>query len=202
MLIDLVILIIFVTVEAVQGQLAASRVPNRENPVDANGVGCSSNCHPVQLAEVHSCEDVLKWCHQVQYTCNCFEICQLSHLSPPSILQVLAITTFYFTYLCNSTAREVFLGILYGYKMVLQIIALVLALSTHRVKVKGFNDAKYIAAVIYVTSIEVALIIISIYTLSGFVNGFVAVISSVDFLGTTLTLGLVFVPKVRVQPSS
>jgi len=76
---------------------------------------------------------------------------------------VLAITTFYFTYLCNSTAREVFLGILYGYKMVLQIIALVLALSTHRVKVKGFNDAKYIAAVIYVTSIEVALIIISIY---------------------------------------
>ena len=123
-------------------------------------------------------------------------------LSSPSILQVLAITTFYFTYLCNSTAREVFLGILYGYKMVLQIIALVLALSTHRVKVKGFNDAKYIAAVIYVTSIEVALILISIYTLSGFVNGFVAVISSVDFLGTTLTLGLVFVPKVRVQPSS
>jgi len=115
---------------------------------------------------------------------------------------VLAITTFYFTYLCNSTAREVFLGILYGYKMVLQIIALVLALSTHRVKVKGFNDAKYIAAVIYVTSIEVALIIISIYTLSGFVNGFVAVIGSVDFLGTTLTLGLVFVPKVRVQPSN
>ena len=59
-LIDLVILIIFVTVEVVRGQLAASRVPNRENPVDVNGVGCSSNCHPVQLAEVHSCEDVLK----------------------------------------------------------------------------------------------------------------------------------------------
>jgi len=60
------------------------------------------------------------------------------------------------------------------------------------------NDAKYIAAAIYVTSIEVAVIIICVYTLSGFVNGFVAVISTVDFLGTTVTLGLVFVTKVRV----
>lgn len=115
----------------------------------------------------------------------------------PSILQALSITTLYFTYVCNSTARDSFLGILYGYKMVLQIIALVLALSTHRVKVKGFNDAKYIAAVIYVTSIEVAVILICMYTLSGFVNGFVAAIGTVDLLGTTFTLGLVFVPKVR-----
>ena len=118
---------------------------------------------------------------------------------PPSILQ--ALTTLYFTYLCTSTARDVFLGILYGYKMVLQIVALVLALSTHKVKVKGLNDAKYIAAAIYATSIEVAVIIICIYTLSGFVNGFVALIGTVDFLGTTFTLGLVFVPKVREWPS-
>jgi len=111
---------------------------------------------------------------------------------------VLRIVTLYFSYACNSKSRDIFLGILYGYKMMLQIVALVLALSTHEAKVKGFNDAKYIAAAIYVTSIEVAVIIICVYTLSGFVNGFVAVISTVDFLGTTITLGLVFVTKVRV----
>ena len=111
---------------------------------------------------------------------------------------MLRIITLYFSYACNSTSRDIFLGILYGYKMMLQIVALVLALSIHEVKVKGLNDAKYIAAAIYVTSIEVAIIIICVYTLSGFVNWFVAVISTVDFLGTTVTLGLVFVTKVRV----
>ena len=123
--------------------------------------------------------------------CN-LPIFHLRSLFTPSILQVL--TTVYFTYLCNSTARDVFLGILYGYKMVLQIVALVLALPTHKVKVKGLNDAKYIAAAIYATSIEVAG---CIYTLSGFVNGFVAVM---DLLGKTFTLGVVYVPKVNEWP--
>jgi len=111
---------------------------------------------------------------------------------------MLRIITLYFSYACKSKSRDILLGILYGYKMMLQIVALALALSTHEVKVKGLNDAKYIAAAIYVTSIEVAVIIICVYTLSGFVNGFAAVISTVDFLGTTVTLGLVFVTKVRV----
>ena len=90
------------------------------------------------------------------------------------------------------------LGILYGYKMVLQIIALVLAFSISKVKVKGLNDAKYIAAAIYVTSIVVAVLIISNYTLSEFVNAYAAVDCTGDFIGTTVILGLVFVPKVRI----
>ena len=38
-LIDLVILIIYIIVEGVQGYLTASRVPNRENPLDETEVG-------------------------------------------------------------------------------------------------------------------------------------------------------------------
>ena len=118
--------------------------------------------------------------------------------SPTSIFQVLSITTLYFTYVCNSTARDISLGILYGYKMVLQIIALVLAFSIRKVKVKGLNDAKYIAAAVYVTSIVLAVIMISNYTLTEFVNGFVAVVCTGNFIGTSFILGLVFVPKVRI----
>ena len=59
-LIDLVILITFITVEAVHGNLKASRFPNRENPMDVNGVGFKSNCHPVQMTNVHSREIALK----------------------------------------------------------------------------------------------------------------------------------------------
>jgi len=116
-----------------------------------------------------------------------------------SIFQVLSITTLYLTYVCNSTARDISLGILYGYKMVLQIIALVLAFSIRKVKVKGLNDAKYIAAAVYVTSIVLAVIVISNYTLTEFVNGFVAVVCTGNFIGTSFILGLVFVPKVRIH---
>jgi len=71
---------------------------------------------------------------------------------------------------------------------VLQIIALVLAFSVRKVnKVKGLNDTTYIAAAVYVTSI----------VLSEFVNVHAAVDCTGDFIGTTVVLGLVFVPKVR-----
>ena len=110
---------------------------------------------------------------------------------------MLGVTTLYFTYVCTSTARNIFLGVLYGYKMVLQIIALVLAFSIRKVKVKGLNDATYIAAAVYVTSIVLAVIIISDYSLSEFVNVHAAVDCTGDFIGTTVVLGLVFVPKVR-----
>ena len=81
--------------------------------------------------------------------------------------------------------------------MVLQVIALVLAFSTRKVKVKGLDDTKYIAAAIYVTSIVLAVIIISNYTLKDFVNAFPALYCTGFFIGTTFILGFVFVPKVR-----
>ena len=115
----------------------------------------------------------------------------------PTIPQVRSVITHYFTHICDSTARDIYLGILYGYKMVLQIIALVLAFATRKVKVKGLDDAKYIAAAIYVTSIVLAVIIISTYTLKGVVNGFAAVFCTGFLIGTTSILVLVFVPKVR-----
>ena len=38
-LVDLTILVIYTTVEGVQGKLIAIRVPSRENPRDVEGVG-------------------------------------------------------------------------------------------------------------------------------------------------------------------
>ena len=80
--------------------------------------------------------------------------------------------------------------------MILQIIALVLAFSTHKVKVKGLDDAKYIAATIYVTSIVLAVIMVATYSLKNFVNAFPTLFCTGFFIGTTSILGLAFVPKV------
>ena len=80
--------------------------------------------------------------------------------------------------------------------MVLQVIALVFAFTTRKVKVKGLDDSKYIAAATYVTSIVLAVAIITSYSLRDFVNAFAILLSTGFFIGNTIVLGLVFVPKV------
>ena len=61
---------------------------------------------------------------------------------------------------------------------------------------KGLDDAKYILAAIYVSSIVLAVIIVSTYSLKDFINTYSAVFCSGFFIGTTVILGLVFGPKV------
>ena len=89
-------------------------------------------------------------------------------------------------------------AVLYGYKGLLQLIALLLAFRTRKVKVKGLDDSKYIAAAIYITSIVLAVTTVSTYTLMDYVNAYPAVVGLGFLLGTTMILGLVFVPRVRV----
>lgn len=102
----------------------------------------------------------------------------------------------HYIYVCESRARNITLGILYGYKGFLQIFALILAFSIRKVKVKGLDDAKYIAAAVYVTSIVTTVVLVSTYTLRDYVNVNAVVFSTGFFLGTTIILILVFVPKV------
>ena len=111
-------------------------------------------------------------------------------------LQLTAVVHQYFFYVCESENRVALFGVLYGYKGLLQIIALILAYYTRKVKVKGLNDSRYIAAATYVTSIVLAIIILSTYTLADYVNAFPAVVGVGLLVGTTMILVLVFVPKV------
>ena len=104
--------------------------------------------------------------------------------------------TRYFIFVCNSQARDIMLGILYGYKALLQVIALVFSFSIRKVKVKGLNDAIFNAVSIYVSSIVLTVIIVSTYTLKNFLNIFPVVFCTGFLIGTTVILGLVFIPLV------
>ena len=103
------------------------------------------------------------------------------------ILQSTAQIYKYYLYVCESSGQVVVYAVLYGYKGLLQSVALLLAFRIRKVKVKGLDDSMYIAASIYVTSIVLAVIIVSTYTLRDYVN-----------VGTSVILGLVFVPRVSV----
>lgn len=80
--------------------------------------------------------------------------------------------------------------------MVLQGIALLLAFSIRKVKVKVLNDAKYVGAAIYVTSIVLAVIIMATYSLKDIINGFAVLFCTGFLVGTSVILILVFVPLV------
>ena len=77
-------------------------------------------------------------------------------------------------------------------------MALILAVSIRKVQIKGLNDAVYIIAAIYVTSIVTTVIVVSTYTLVEFVNIYAVVFSLCLFIGTTVILILVFVPPVSL----
>ena len=100
---------------------------------------------------------------------------------------------------CQSRGRAALFGVLYGYKALLQVTALILAFRTRKVKVEGLDDSKYIAAAIYITSIVLAVTIVAQYTLEDYDNAFLAVEGAGFLLGTTMILILVFVPKVSVS---
>lgn len=102
----------------------------------------------------------------------------------------------YYTYICISHERYITLGILYGYKALLQIIALIFAVSIRKVNIKGLNDAIYIIFAIYVTSIITSVIVVSTYTLTELINAYTAVFCICFFIGTTVILLLVFIPPV------
>lgn len=102
----------------------------------------------------------------------------------------------YYAYVCISRERYITLGILYGYKALLQIMALIFAVSIRKVHIKGLNNAVYVIAAIYVSSIVTAVIVVSTYTLTDFINVYATVFCLCFFIGTTVILGLVFIPPV------
>ena len=101
--------------------------------------------------------------------------------------------------ICKSKSRDIFLGILYGYKAALQVIALILTFTTRKVKVKGLNDALYITVAIYITSLLWAVLIVSTYSLVEYLNIFTAVFCLGLFVDTTAIMALVFIPKVNTR---
>lgn len=100
-------------------------------------------------------------------------------------------------YICTSNTVLIWHGIVFGYKALLQIIAIFLAFGTRKVMIEGLNDAKYIAGIIYVTSIVLAVLIVSFVTLEIYLNALAAVYSTGFTILATLIIGFIFIPKVR-----
>ena len=92
----------------------------------------------------------------------------------------------------------VILGVIYSYKIVIQLIGVVLAFSIRKVKIKGLNDSKEISIILYVTSIILVIVIVITLALGDYINVSGSIFSLGISTASTVVLGFIFVPKVRM----
>lgn len=100
---------------------------------------------------------------------------------------------------CESTPKksfEIWRIVLIAYKAMLQAIAIPLAFAIRKVKTKGLNDSKYLVAIVFITSISLAVIIVCFAAIYNNVNASAAIYSFGTWITSTTILGLLFIPKV------
>ena len=114
-------------------------------------------------------------------------------------MQERGITIEYMVWLCTvgNNAGRVYIAI-YIYIILIQLIGIVLAVQTRKVKVKALNDSKYIAALIYISTITWLVTGIVTFVLPWNTINISELIFSGGILATvTAFLCLTFIPKVR-----
>ena len=107
--------------------------------------------------------------------------------------------TDHYTYTCQSCDHDIWIGIIFGFKVVLQVAALFLAFGICKVKVKELSYSKFIAATVYITVMILTVEIIIYITLNEYVNTFSALFSTSMFIASTIVLGLVCMPFVVTE---
>ncbi len=113
-------------------------------------------------------------------------------------LQSLGVRVHYDVWVCYeaSSAASYWKILIFAYLAVLQIVGLMLAFQTRKVKFKILRESKAIAAIIYISSLVLVFLGISTFALRTYINAQAAVFASGIFILTTVFLVLVFLPKV------
>ena len=87
----------------------------------------------------------------------------------------------------------------FAYLAILQILGMMLAFQTRRVKVKSLRDSTFVAANVYISSIVIIIFILVTFALRTYTNAHSAIFSTGILVLTTSFLALTFVPKVSLH---
>ena len=96
----------------------------------------------------------------------------------------------------TESVQTIYLTLTIVYLAILQIIGIVLAIQTRKVKIKLLNDSKYISAVIYISSISLFFVGSIVLIPDHLINIEEAIFSGSILIATTFFLVLIFIPKV------
>ena len=98
---------------------------------------------------------------------------------------------------CQGPRDLIWIIVLYLYILATQLMAVFLAIRTRKVEIKILNDAKYIVAIIYLTSVIITIMIVCAVLLSNFLNADGAVFGGLIYVFITTVLAILFIPKVQ-----
>ena len=87
--------------------------------------------------------------------------------------------------------------IIFIYLILLQIVGIILAFQTRRVKINILNDSKSVASLIYISSIVLVVMVLVTFILRSYINVSAALFFGGIIVLATVFLLLMFVPKVR-----
>jgi len=106
----------------------------------------------------------------------------------------------YFVWYCfggeSASVGLTWLAIIVVYLAIFQLVGLVLAFQTRKVKIKVLNDAKFIIAIIYISSLGFVVLTVVRFSLGPYINVREALFSGAILLATTAFVALIFIPKV------
>ena len=129
---------------------------------------------------------------------NAFNVVIDSHSRNYLFLQEKGIIENYVWIYCYTSDTLYWWLALYFYLAILQVSALVLAFKTRHVEIKVLNDSKETYAIVYITSVIVAELLIVTIALSEYNNIFTCFYYGGILIAATVILSLVYVPKVRL----
>ncbi len=88
-------------------------------------------------------------------------------------LQDLGVQEEYYIYECFDTSSAAFYVtiLIFAYLILLQVVGIVLAFQTRKVKILVLNDSKFVAALIYTSSVVLVALNMGSIPLRGHING-------------------------------
>ena len=105
----------------------------------------------------------------------------------------------HYTYVCTVLGNSlVWVGLSFGYKGLLQIVAMFMAFHTRRVKIAALNDSKEIAVIIYINSIILIVMAGSEFVLEHYHNAHSALFGLALLIQATMFVGVLFIPNVSL----
>ena len=113
--------------------------------------------------------------------------------------QSLGIREEYSVWVCYKASSPNFFWkiFIFAYLGILQIVGIVLAFQTRKVKLPGLKDSKFIAAAVYISSIVLIALALVTFALRTYINISTGIRVAGIFAMTTMILVLIFIPKVK-----
>ena len=124
---------------------------------------------------------------------------KLNYNHSPLLSKSLGIKEEYSVWVCYEASSPNFFWkiFIFAYLGILQIEGIVLAFQTRKVKIPGLKDSKFVAAVVYISSIILVALALVTFALRTYINISSGIRMAGIFTMTTMILILLFVPKVK-----